>query len=158
MRSSSTSNRTDADFRTATPTNHQPERATAAETGPAPASAGTGATVSPLVAEADTSQAAPEGSVPTQAELRRRAARADGSVDAAEMLDIITDTIDDEQYIAQIMSGSDDFLKSIAQNEGLMTKIKEVMRRVNAAKDAYIGVMDDLGERRKKAAESIGRV
>lgn len=98
--------------------------------------------------------AAPE----TRYESRLREAKRDGHVDAGEMMTVIEDALDPDGLLADLMNGSEEFFKALSNSPGTMEKLKEVLRRVNAAKDAYGGMLDSLGDRRKKLAEGLGRV
>lgn len=87
-----------------------------------------------------------------------RLAQQDGVVDVAEMMDLITATLDPDKLVEGLMSGNSAFLENMAKAPGMMERVKETLRQVNLAKDAYTGVLDSVGERRKKLAEGLGRV
>jgi hypothetical protein len=87
-----------------------------------------------------------------------RLASADGVVDIGEMLDVIQAAIDGDNVLANLDTPQAGFFENLAKNESEMHKFKEIVRRVNAARDAFIGVMDSFGDRIKRAGEKISQV
>lgn len=87
-----------------------------------------------------------------------RLAQQDGVVDVAEMMDLITATLDPAKLLEGLMKGDGAFLENLAKAPAMMDRVKETLRQVNLAKEAFTGVLDSVGERRKKLAEGLGRV
>jgi len=82
----------------------------------------------------------------------------DGAIDPGEALDVLTKALDPEDYVKQFMDRKPDFMAKIAGDEQEMARLKEIMSRLNAAKDVFLGVNDNINERRKKLADSFSRI
>lgn len=97
-----------------------------------------------------------EGMQKLQAEHAR--VSADGQISYDEMLLLMRTAADPEGFIQQFRSGDPVLMKKLAKNDAILSMIKDRLGQQNFMRDTMLAIQDDEISRRKKLADSLGKV
>ena len=83
---------------------------------------------------------------------------ADGQISYDEMLLLMRTAADPEGFIQQFRSGDPVLMKKLKNNDALLSMIKDRLGQQNFMRDTMLAIQDDEISRRKKLADSLGKV